>query len=691
MADKLTVLGARGASLAELARRTGNYGVAPTDNDYIVLTKLGQNLLEENPAFQSTVPGPAGPTYVTLSLFRAAPTSNRKQALADPAYPAGDYYFETANAPYTESVPDVIAADGTPLSIGAWVRQRATGITVNRPAATALIQNADTRLNDQRLHSGTFVTAANSNGTTDNRAALQAMLDAGDCELLARTYAISDELVVPAGRKITLQPGATLVWLGTAPSQQSPKGFFRIASGGNQIVVNASGGGKAFFVAPGAMGFLHAVIGYATDGVLYSGFDCTGCSGAYFDTTQAIAAADDYTQVVTPDMIGAAKPGGGTYAAADVNVSRNIRQIDCDVRMREPSFVGVALQARYCYDVEVTGGKHRNLYAGVQWWGGDSGFGVFPPGHPQAGKPKPGNDPNNQPKCRNFKINNCDGADLIAAYWGSMGRDITVDGARANRAHDVAFDCEGGWDVIFKNCIARDGYNGCFTTFNNNRGVKFINCVGEVTNKAYLLSRIYNESQSAANNLDVAFIGGRLECLDPTGPARIDTNSGPIRSYKMLGTDVVNAVVDISGCNQVELNFSMRLPYKAPAAMNFVSLRDTQGGGNFAPPMAKVSGCSIYSEVAQPAGSVGYYAIAGDPNSTPDHIIVNNTMRMPLDDSTQAGIRVVSAGRGSFPAAFTVRGNMVEGPIASATSQGPAGLFDIQQNFTARGGVPVMG
>ncbi len=125
---KVEVASARGASMADIARRTGNYGVLPTDNDFTALDKLGQTLLEENPAFQSVVPGPAGPTYLTLALFRAAPTSNRKQALLDPAYPAGDYYFETANAPYAENLPTIIKANSTALSVGAWVRQRAAGI-----------------------------------------------------------------------------------------------------------------------------------------------------------------------------------------------------------------------------------------------------------------------------------------------------------------------------------------------------------------------------------------------------------------------------------------------------------------------------------------------------------------------------------------------------------------------------------
>ncbi|MCP3730444.1 hypothetical protein M9978_08380 [Sphingomonas sp. MG17] len=73
--------------------------------------------------------GPAGPTFLTLAAFRAAPVTNRKQALLDPAYPSGDYYFETANAPYAETLPLVIKADSMALSVGAWVQQTDESIT----------------------------------------------------------------------------------------------------------------------------------------------------------------------------------------------------------------------------------------------------------------------------------------------------------------------------------------------------------------------------------------------------------------------------------------------------------------------------------------------------------------------------------------------------------------------------------
>jgi len=72
-------------------------------------------------------PGPTGPafaTYFLLSMFKAAPISNATQVLQDPSIAPGIFFWQTANAPYTADNVNVIKADSTALSVGAWVRQR---------------------------------------------------------------------------------------------------------------------------------------------------------------------------------------------------------------------------------------------------------------------------------------------------------------------------------------------------------------------------------------------------------------------------------------------------------------------------------------------------------------------------------------------------------------------------------------
>jgi hypothetical protein len=57
---KVEVTGARGASAADVARRSGAYGVLPTDSDAVVLQKLAQYLLDANPNFEGPQGSPGG-------------------------------------------------------------------------------------------------------------------------------------------------------------------------------------------------------------------------------------------------------------------------------------------------------------------------------------------------------------------------------------------------------------------------------------------------------------------------------------------------------------------------------------------------------------------------------------------------------------------------------------------------------
>lgn len=70
-------------------------------------------------------PGPAGPTYLTLAEFKAAPISNQKQALKDPSITFGDFFWTPGNFTGQADDENIIKADSTALSVGAWVRQNA--------------------------------------------------------------------------------------------------------------------------------------------------------------------------------------------------------------------------------------------------------------------------------------------------------------------------------------------------------------------------------------------------------------------------------------------------------------------------------------------------------------------------------------------------------------------------------------
>ncbi|MGH6615070.1 hypothetical protein [Sphingomonas sp.] len=77
--------------------------------------------------------------YPTLAAFKAAPISNLTQALQDPSIAFGAFYGETANAPYAADDINIIKANSTAISVGAWVRQAASSIQTNYGALNKVV------------------------------------------------------------------------------------------------------------------------------------------------------------------------------------------------------------------------------------------------------------------------------------------------------------------------------------------------------------------------------------------------------------------------------------------------------------------------------------------------------------------------------------------------------------------------
>lgn len=156
MADKLVVTGARGPGLTEIARRTGNYGVQPTDSDAEALGKFADAAIQQNPGFKGDTgdTGPANSTYTTLAGLKAAAVSNASYIFAPPSgsdggAAAGTFLYQTAGAPYTADGENVIALDAVPLTTGALVRQDGDSLTYKyKPAAASKVRTPADKLDD---------------------------------------------------------------------------------------------------------------------------------------------------------------------------------------------------------------------------------------------------------------------------------------------------------------------------------------------------------------------------------------------------------------------------------------------------------------------------------------------------------------------------------------------------------------
>lgn len=123
---RIDVTGARGASAADVARRTGAWGALSTDSDPAVLEKFAQFAIEENPGFQSSIPGPSNNTRLSLADLKAAATSDRT-SLYD-----GSLWTWTLGD-YTGKADDrvVVEANSTALTVGAWVRRTSSSPSVS--------------------------------------------------------------------------------------------------------------------------------------------------------------------------------------------------------------------------------------------------------------------------------------------------------------------------------------------------------------------------------------------------------------------------------------------------------------------------------------------------------------------------------------------------------------------------------
>lgn len=143
------------------------------------------------------VPGPAGPTYLTLADFKAAPIENEKQALKANGIADGDFYWTLGD--YSGTLSDdlnvnIIKADSTALSVGAWVRQDAAGVAFVQPQANARIRATRDKLRDTV---SVLDFGAIGDGVTDDTAAFNRAIATGKTVFVPkRTYLVDGITVV---------------------------------------------------------------------------------------------------------------------------------------------------------------------------------------------------------------------------------------------------------------------------------------------------------------------------------------------------------------------------------------------------------------------------------------------------------------------------------------------------------------
>jgi hypothetical protein len=654
---QLNILGARGRSFADIARSSGAFGAAPSDNDVQVSFKFADYAIQANPGFKSDIPGPAGPTYLTLALFKSAPIFNEKQALKAPNIPNGDYYWEYDD--YTGQADDlnIIKADSTELSVGAWVRQQAAGIAYRQSTDADTIDTARA-LKDLGRTPASFGMIAD--GVTDATAALQRMVNAGDCYVAKQDvpYRVSDTIMIPAGRTIQIEPGTRFVWTAPLPTQTGPwKSLFRPTGDGVSILSTGQGNwylesqqGEAQFLA--ILSIYGPIKGTTMTGGM--GANCT-----LLDTNTSLVGLP-YSDVVTQDMAAGGDPrpantpthitirGGGAVFPTHTIDSAIIERAGCLLY--------------YAQDVLIEDATFQGVYCAMQGWGGDSGFA---PG-------SQGIDPDAIRKSNRLTVRRCSMTIGNAGFFSSMVRDWVVEDCKSSFVRDVGFDPEGCWDVVIERCKSVDAYAGGFTTFALNRNIRFVNCEGISSNYTYPLARIYNASLDAAPNRSISFEGGSFRCTDPFTPGTFDTGFGPCRALSIEGAEFENVVVNSLGGSQPEiLDNRFRFTRQMANTFTVITMAGVDGTGTLDIPLGTIARNRIYSEVAQPNGTRAIYAASGNFNTLPTTIIRDNEVNVPTV-SGYAPIDCVGndGGNGLVPN-FQLLGNTTTGAIR----KGPYGNY----------------
>jgi len=453
-----------------------------------------------------------------------------------------------------------------------------------------------------------------------------------------RPYRLSRPLLLGKGVHLTIAPGTRFLWEGAVqPADEGPASVFKVVGDNVTIAVTNEQEATVESLQPNPK--LYAVGMRGRRGLSVTGIRGINCCHVFVGPL-----ATSYDAVRT--------------TGANPNTARNIRIYGGGAlfKARAPDGDG-ACYLTYVEDCQVDGAQYENMTHGVQWWGGDANFsrnGEF----------------TNERKCSGIVIRNVTVRNVTGGIWGSMGRDVVVQNCLVDNCDDVGFDAEGSTDVRFERCVARNARNGCFAIFFYCNGVRFVDCEGQVDNKAFPLLRVYNSSQDSTANRHLEIRGGKFWCTDQTGPATIDTMSGPVREFTMIGAQLSNVRVDTAHMNMhrtVICNNRIVFPYSlsAGAAIRAGSSKVQMISGIRTPGTVLIEENHIVCRGPVPAGAatMAIEVVENDHNSAAAGRIAGNIVSGPF----AVAISIVNASdNGGIVPSFTIERNRFDRLASSA-------------------------
>lgn len=285
---------------------------------------------------------------------------------------------------------------------------------------------------------------------------------------------------------------------------------------------------------------------------------------------------------------------------------------------------GAPIQLGNAFQVNLLDNTFNHLIHGAMWWGGDAGA----PGASLQGLTAAAE--------MTFKGNHCKEIQG-ACIWGSMGRDVVIEGNTADGCGDVCFDTEGGLRTQIIDNTAVNCGNGC-------AGIFFFTDKTTIARNHFRadapgggLIFIKNSSQNPVAHDHLTIENNELTCTPAPCRAVYQEAAGGIQFVANEVTDGVWAAVGYARAVVIAKN---HLVYtKALTAGQAGLMAPGIVGGT----TLEVVGNRIESNTPQPGGSACIAARWTDFNAADTHLIAGNlcagTHPFPV------GLSVVSEGR----------------------------------------------
>lgn len=373
----------------------------------------------------------------------------------------------------------------------------------------------------------------------------------------------------------------------------------------------------------------HLFQGRSVSDVRMDGNDCTNCAHGFVGTiVETYGGPDDptaYSKVITDE------------SNAGFNQSRDCIFTNFKVRGNQANrqLVGEANYFRYATRCSAVGGDVQDVYFANLAWGGNSGNSEGTAG--------------NERKCSLIRVSQITARRLVAGPWGSMVDRITQSLCEGVDGTDVGIDFEGCTNFKADNCTMSGFANGNYATFFSNKLGVFTACtsVQAASNAPHV--RINNSSLNGAVNRQIGFNGCTFETLGIIGI--VDDAGGPASELKYIGCKFINTSMVLTAPNKENLKvIDNEFIFTIAAGGAFTALQVTGIAGM----SSRIAGNTVYSTVAQPAGSIGIDVINTDGNSVPVFDVVDNTTQgFPID--IRFGCTSANAG---LPGIFRVNRNM---------------------------------